>query len=94
MICQLGMEVLPGLRLQFFGPRLAQWRYEHVLLLCSNPLTEENDGGENMQSEEWLAKVAALGRASAALSLPRLADRLGAALAALQQCIQSGGLAA
>lgn len=47
-----------------------------------------------MQSEEWLAKVAALGRASAALSVPRLADRLGAALAALQQCIQSGGLAA
>ncbi|PRW50955.1 exportin-4 isoform X1 [Chlorella sorokiniana] len=51
---------------------------------------EENEGGENMQTEEWLAKVAALGRASAALSLPRLAERLGAALAALQQCMQSG----
>ncbi len=43
-----------------------------------------------MQSEEWLSKVAALGRASAALSLTRLADRLAAALAALQQCLQSG----
>ncbi|KAI7838545.1 hypothetical protein COHA_007688 [Chlorella ohadii] len=51
---------------------------------------EENEGGEAMQSEEWLSKVAALGRASAALSLTRLADRLAAALAALQQCLQSG----
>lgn len=54
------------------------------------PDAEENEGGENMQTEEWLAKVAALGRASAALSLPRLAERLAAALTALQQCIQSG----
>ncbi|KAL4443390.1 hypothetical protein ABPG75_011127 [Micractinium tetrahymenae] len=52
---------------------------------------EEVEGGESLQSEEWLAKVAALGRASASLSLPLLAERLQGCLAALQRCLQSGG---
>lgn len=40
-----------------------------------------------------MSKVAALGRASASLSLPLLAERLQGCLAALQQCLQSGELA-
>ena len=57
---------------------------------ASRTRAEENEGGENLQTEEWLAKVAALGRASAALSLPLLADRLAGCLGALQQAMQSG----
>lgn len=51
---------------------------------------EEVEGGEELQAEEWLSKVAALGRSSASLSLPLLAERLQGCLAALQQCLQAG----
>jgi hypothetical protein len=51
---------------------------------------EENEGGENMQTEEWLARLAALGRSSAPLTLPLLAGKLQASLARLQQLLQTG----
>ncbi|PSC75864.1 Armadillo-type fold [Micractinium conductrix] len=51
---------------------------------------EEVEGGEGLQAEEQLARVAALGRASARLSLPLLAERLQGCLGALQQALQQG----
>lgn len=57
---------------------------------CPPRAAEENEGGEGLRTEEWLAKVAALGRASAPLTLPQLADRLAFFVAALQKALQSG----
>ncbi len=51
---------------------------------------DEVEGGEGLQAEEFLSCVAALGRASAALSLPLLASQLQACLGALQRSMQSG----
>lgn len=44
-----------------------------------------------MQTEEWLARLAALGRSSAPLTLPLLAGKLQASLARLQQLLQTCG---
>ena len=52
------------------------------------------EGGEALQGEERLERVAALGRASAALSLPLLAGQLQGCLAALQQSVAAGGAGA
>jgi hypothetical protein len=51
---------------------------------------EEVEGGEGLEGEERVARAAALGRASAARSLPLLAGRLAAQLEALQRLTQSG----
>eukprot|EP00887_Chlorella_sp_A99_P000308 scaffold13.g308.t1 len=51
---------------------------------------EEAEGGEELQAEEGLARIAVLGRAAAAASLELLVGKLQACLAALQQRLQAG----
>ena len=63
---------------------------QHAFHLPACPAAEEVEGGEGLQAEEQLARVAALGRASARLSLPLLAERLQGCLGALQQALQQG----
>lgn len=55
--------------------------------------TDDVEGGEGLESEERLARIAVLGRASASLALPLLTGQLHGCLVQLQQSMQSGGRA-
>ena len=56
-----------------------------------SPGAEDAAGGELAREEEWLERVAAVGRAAAAQTLPLLASKLHAVQAELQGCMQGSG---